>query len=117
MRVLVVEDDPIIALATVDMLETLGHRAVEAASAGEALSLLESENFAVMVTDIRLPDMQGGELAAKAVAAHPNLRIVFATGDIAEGAVDASVLAAASVLRKPYDEERLANAIAAVMRR
>ncbi len=80
LAILLVEDDFLIRMNTVDMLEELGHRATEAASAEEALDLLQSDRFDVLLTDMGLPKMSGTDLAITARAIFPELGVIFATG-------------------------------------
>ncbi len=50
------------------MLIELGHDVIEAGSAGEALSAMKAEPVQVLITDLGLPDMNGGELSRHARA-------------------------------------------------
>jgi signal transduction histidine kinase/FixJ family two-component response regulator len=81
LRVLVVEDDPVVRNSTMDVLAELGHQSVEAANGREALQKLDSEAcFDLILTDIGLPDMGGEDLAAQCLKRQPQLRVIFATG-------------------------------------
>ena len=106
-RVLVVEDDPFIRMATVEMLETLGHEVVEAENGKTALEALGAHTFDVLLSDVSLPGMSGGELAVKARDMFPNLKVVFATGYDRVPDNDA----AAVLLRKPFNEDQLSQAL------
>ena len=80
-KILVVDDDPLIAMSTVDMLEDLGHTVIRANSGKRALEMLESEPaFDVLMTDHAMPGMTGLELAEIARRKWPNLRVLLATG-------------------------------------
>jgi PAS domain S-box-containing protein len=79
--ILVVDDDKLIAMSTVDMLEDLGHVAIEANSAKRALEILEAgEKIDLMMTDQVMPGMTGTELAEIARRKHPGMPILLATG-------------------------------------
>jgi CheY-like chemotaxis protein len=79
--ILVVDDDILIAMATVDMLEDLGHTVVEANSGKQALDILASgRKIDAMMTDHAMPGMTGMELAEAARKIHPDLPILLATG-------------------------------------
>ena len=80
LRVLLVEDDALIRLSTVDMLENLGHWVEEAGDAPAALERLDKGVFDVLVTDVKLPGMSGEALAQRAAQRVPGLGVVFATG-------------------------------------
>jgi PleD family two-component response regulator len=64
LRVLAVDDDPLVLVNTAAMLENLGHSVTEAASGQDALKLMrEGETFDLVVTDHSMPRMTGMELA------------------------------------------------------
>ncbi len=109
-RILVVEDEPLILMSTVDMLTELGHSVQEAGSAEEAIVILEKETIDVLLTDVGLPSMSGFDLAAQVRDRWPDVRIVFAsggdTGRIASGVSDAMQLS------KPFSAEDVATIIA-----
>jgi CheY-like chemotaxis protein len=108
-RVLMVDDDALIAMTAVDMLEEMGHRAVEANSGEEALELLEAgQVFDLLITDYSMPRMSGVELGQLARRLQPNLAILVATGyDRLPDGSDASLI----LLSKPYTQEQLAEGI------
>jgi signal transduction histidine kinase/CHASE3 domain sensor protein/DNA-binding response OmpR family regulator len=81
LRILVVEDDPLVRMTTLDMLAELGHDAVTASSGSEALRLLKAgPRCDLLLTDLGLPDIDGKELARRCRALQPDLRVVLATG-------------------------------------
>ena len=115
-RVLLVDDDAMVRFTTADMLGYLGHSVTEAGDATDALRLLSEQAFDVIVTDISLPDLSGDELAMRALALQPGLRVIFATGyDALPGGSDHQALADAMLLRKPYNKERIEEAMNAAM--
>jgi CheY-like chemotaxis protein len=115
-RVLLVDDDAMVRFTTADMLSYLGHSVTEAGDATDALRLLSEQAFDVIVTDISLPDLSGDELAMRALALQPGLRVIFATGyDALPEDSDHQALAGAMLLRKPYNKERIEEAMNAAM--
>ena len=115
-RVLLVDDDAMVRFTTADMLTYLGHTVTEAGDATDALRLLSEQAFDVIVTDISLPDLSGDELAMRALALQPGLRVIFATGyDALPEDSDHQALAGAMLLRKPYNKERIEEAMNAAM--
>ncbi len=116
LRILLVDDDPLVLAGTAAMLEELGHDAVRIAASGEgALSVLEHEGaFDLLLTDHMMPGMSGMQLAARARALHPTLPILLASG-FAE--LDETAGAAWPRLRKPYGLSDLSAALAALERR
>jgi CheY-like chemotaxis protein len=79
-RVLVVDDDALVLLNTVTMAEELGHRVFEATSGEKALSILDTEDIDLLITDYAMPKMSGGELAAMVSARWPGIKVLMATG-------------------------------------
>jgi signal transduction histidine kinase/CheY-like chemotaxis protein len=103
--ILFVDDDPLIAMSTTEMLEDLGHRVIGANSGLHALDILKSEQpLDLMMTDHVMPGMTGIELAAASREVRPSLPILLATGyaELPEGAqLDLPRLA------KPYHQDQL----------
>lgn len=100
LRILVVEDELLILMSTVDMLTDLGHEVHEAESAANALAVLEVNDIDVLLTDVGLPGMSGIDLAREVQARWPMVRIVFASGD--DSAKSATGIANALQLPKPF---------------
>ncbi|MGO4118389.1 PAS domain-containing hybrid sensor histidine kinase/response regulator [Rhizobium ruizarguesonis] len=112
LKILLVDDDALIAMSSVDMLEDLGHEVVEANSGSQALELISGQHFDLVITDYSMPGMTGAQLAQAARNIHPALPIVLATGyaDLPAGTdIDLPRLA------KPYDQAQLAKEIAKAM--
>ena len=103
--ILFVDDDPLIAMSTTEMLEDLGHRVIGANSGLHALDILKSaQPIDLMMTDHVMPGMTGIELAAASREVRPSLPILLATGyaELPEGAqLDLPRLA------KPYHQDQL----------
>jgi PAS domain S-box-containing protein len=103
--ILFVDDDPLIAMSTVEMLEDLGHQVIGVNSGLHALDIIRSEQpLDLMVTDHVMPGMTGIELAAASRKVRPQLPILLATGyaELPEGAqLDLPRLA------KPYHQDQL----------
>ena len=106
-RVLVVEDEPLILMSTVDMVSELGHAVHEAGSAEDALSVLEKHTVDILLTDAGLPGMTGTDLARQVRERWPSIRIVFASGD--DNARLASGIKDALQLTKPFTIDGLAK--------
>ncbi len=80
-KILVVDDDALISMSTVDMLEDLGHKVIEANSGKHALELLKTDGpVDLMMTDYSMPGMNGAELAEIALRTYPGMQILLATG-------------------------------------
>jgi len=100
--VLVVEDDVLLRLITADDLRAAGYNVVEASSADEAMTVLDSAvPVDLVLTDIRMPgSMDGLALAAIVRQRWPDLKIVVASG---ERPGQAALAVADAFLPKPYD--------------
>nr|WP_258162775.1 ATP-binding protein [Rhizobium sp. TH2] len=110
LRVLMVDDDALIAMSSVDMLEDLGHVVTEANSGAAALALLEAgHEFDLMITDFSMPGMNGAELGFAARKLHPSLPILVASGYAELPPGSGSDLPR---LGKPYSQSQLATEIA-----
>ena len=108
-RVLVVDDDPLVAAGTAMMLEDMGHHVTTAASAREALALIDHEGLPdIVVTDHAMPGMTGLEFAEWLRRAHPGLPVVLATG-YAEATADAAPWLPR--LAKPYRQDELEDVL------
>ncbi|KRB67777.1 response regulator [Noviherbaspirillum sp. Root189] len=78
--ILVVEDDADARTLLSELLEILGHQVSVASSAEEALDMLETATYHVLLTDINLPGMSGLALARHVVNQELSLKIIFSSG-------------------------------------
>jgi signal transduction histidine kinase len=114
-RILVVDDELLVAHLTASMLQDLGHEAEIASSGRAALEILRSSAiYDVLITDYAMPDMTGGELANRVRALRPDMPIVLATGyaDFPDGHVETLPR-----LSKPFGSQELAVVIGGLPRR
>lgn len=112
LRILLVEDESLIRLNTADILVDAGHTVHEAASAPEALAILDREPVDVLLTDVGLPGMSGVDLAIACLDRWPWVSVVFASGHDKPPGIDADGRLVRSVLlRKPYQEQDLHRAL------
>jgi len=80
-RILVVDDEPLVALLTASMLEDLGHASQVVPSGMSALNVLRSDRtIDAVITDYAMPDMTGAELAVQISRLRPELPVILATG-------------------------------------
>jgi CheY-like chemotaxis protein len=111
LKVLIVDDEPIVRQVVSQMLVDLGCVVVAAEDGETALKMIEQEAPAALLLDFAMPGMNGAEVARAALARDPNLRIVFATGFAQSDAIDAVLGDRAIVLRKPFSPNTLAHAL------
>ncbi|HSZ50008.1 MAG TPA: response regulator [Caulobacteraceae bacterium] len=110
--VLVVDDDPLVAAGAAAMLEDLGHTVLQAASAREALALIQSgHEIDLVLTDHAMPEMTGVELARRLRQLRPDLRLVLTTG-YADLSANHTAELGIPRLAKPFDQDELSWAVA-----
>ena len=81
MTVLVVDDDALVAMSTVDMLEDFGFKVIEARSGTDALEIVKNDKaIDLLITDYSMPRMNGAQLARAVKEVRPELPILLATG-------------------------------------
>lgn len=106
--VLVVEDEPLLRMAAIDMVEDAGFDVVEATNADEAVRILEVRtDIRIVFTDIDMPgSINGLKLAAAVRDRWPPIDIVIVSGHVKPNSSD---LPPGSVFfSKPYDEAKVA---------
>lgn len=111
-NILIVEDDEIFLKPLVKNIERAGYRVTAASNAKEAIILLRGEDFDLVITDKKLPDMDGVELVRHIKADNPDLAVIMMTafGTI-ESAVEAIKLGAEDYIVKPFSNEEILIAI------
>ena len=114
--ILVVEDDARVRRVTTARLRSLGYEVIEADNGAAAFALLATyPEIAVIFTDVVMPGgMNGDELAEAALAAKPDLKVLFTSG-YAEPAVARQGLGAGAWLKKPYTAAELAEKIREIL--
>jgi CheY-like chemotaxis protein/two-component sensor histidine kinase len=112
--ILVVDDDALIAMSTVDMLEDLGHEVIEANSGDRALEILQQDRaIDLLLTDYSMPRMNGAQLAAAARQIRPELPVLLATGYAELPTASGKAL---PKIGKPYQQDQLAMEIKRVLK-
>lgn len=117
-RVLIVDDEPVLRRLMRRALGGLQLEIVEAANGVEALERFGSQAFSAVVTDVRMPSMDGLELVAHLQRLDPELPIILVSGsDEVSNRAGARALGAFDFLAKPFDlfelGRRVLSAVAA----
>lgn len=108
-RILLVDDDVLIAMSSADMITDLGHDVLEVYSGTEALDVLQGDEAVdLMITDYSMPGMNGAQLIEAARKIRPDLRVLLATG---YADLPAGVQVDSARLGKPYSQEQLKTEI------
>ena len=113
-RVLVVDDEETIRMLLQAHLKQMGHRVISASSGDEALVAVREHGAPdVAVLDVRLPDIEGFELAQKlrAETGCELLPIIFLSAKVDQEHIDRGRQLSAVYLTKPYVRSALSNAI------
>lgn len=112
-RILFVDDEPQILQGLARMLRPTRHEwdVAFAASGAEALAMLDTEPFDVVVSDMRMPGMSGTEMLTTIAAAHPATVRLVLSGQAGERELMQAVNAAHQYIAKPCEPDRLKAAI------
>jgi CheY-like chemotaxis protein len=110
-KILVVEDEPEVRAVAVAFLRSLGYATLQAASAEQALDLLQQhDDIALLFSDVVLGSgMNGGDLARAALQLRPGLPTLLTSGY--EHDVPLGDSGALPLLGKPYRREDLSDAV------
>ncbi len=115
MRILIVDDEPHILHYMQATLEAWGHKVAVARDGSRALQLVADEEFDVIITDLRMPEVSGREFYEILHQRHPDLaqRVVFSTGDTVRGdTLDFLEQQGRPCLSKPFSLTELRNVLA-----
>ena len=114
MRVLVAEDDPLIARALAERVRSLGHEALGPARDGrQAIELARADPPDLYLFDIEMPNADGLEAATELAAAGLRRPVVVVTGVDDPGLIERSIASGVSAyLTKPVDTRELEAALA-----
>lgn len=115
-HIMLVEDDPALRVNLVGQLRALGYGVTAAQDAAEALALMP-EDVDLLFTDVVMPGgMNGQELAARAAALRPALKVLFTSGYSRDALLKAGRLPkGVHLLPKPYRRRDLALAVRRVL--
>lgn len=119
-RILVVDDDPVVASAFSEILGAQGHVVDVADTSRTALKQIATGAYSVVVTDMRMPDMDGPMLYREVTTRHPHLEksFLFVTGDTFSTDTDRFLRETGVVcLSKPCTFDEVASAVSEVLRR
>jgi len=110
--ILVVEDDAENRAAMVKVLEAAEYKVLETDNGQQALDLINEENIDILVTDLRLPVMDGVELLKRAKAMGQDIEVIMITGHgTVEIAVEAIKEGAYDFITKPVKKAQLLRAV------
>jgi len=120
LRILVVEDNPVNQLLAMRLVQKEGHSTVAAATAHDALAVLEKESFDLVLMDVQMPDMDGFQatraIREKERETGEHLRIIAMTAHAMQGDRERCLSAGMDgYVPKPVNRKELISTIEAVM--
>jgi signal transduction histidine kinase len=115
--ILVVEDDEGVRRTTVASIQEIGYSVIEAASAADALRVLDKGvEVTLLFTDVVMPEINGRKLADEAKRRRPELKVLFTTGYTQNAIVHNGLLdPGVDLIGKPFSLEQLSAKIRAVL--
>jgi len=117
-RILIIEDDEVQRGVIVEILRSTDYHTNGAGSAQEAIQALENATYDLLITDLRMPGMDGLELLRQAKRLRPDLEAVVMTAyATVETAVQAMKEGAVDYLAKPFDKNELLVVVAKALER
>ena len=118
-RILIVDDEPDMLWTLSQSLGYAGYTVTQALNAHEALNYVRQCPFALALIDVKLPDMDGLQLATIVKAIAPNLAIILISGyyyvEDSEIAREVNQNVATSFLSKPFSLQEIRNTIQRVL--
>ena len=111
-RILVADDDESLRRVIEFRLRQEGYEVKAVADGAQALKLLESEKFDLLLSDMRMPELDGIELLTRALEVDRDIKVILITAyATVQQAVEAVKLGAFDYLTKPFEKEELSVTI------
>ena len=102
--ILIVDDNPPMTKTLADILDVKGYEVYAAYSGAEALEILRNQRVNILLTDVRMPDMDGVALYRETRKSHPNLITFLMTAYAADDIIQQGLAEGIkTVLTKPLD--------------
>jgi CheY-like chemotaxis protein len=106
--VLIVEDEPMLLLVAAETMRDAGYAVFEAGEGQSALEILRTNpEINLMLSDIKMPGMNGYQLAEAGLALRPDLKVLLMTGYAKDPVPTRMADAGVRVVYKPFDIDRL----------
>lgn len=111
-RILLIDDEVDILKVLSMILQSRGHETVAVSDGNEAYQIIGSEDFDLMITDLRMSPVDGIQLLRLALDVRPTMPVIMITayGSV-ETAIEALQLGAFDYIKKPFKTEELLTAI------
>lgn len=109
-RILVLDDDPVVTLSCKRILGAEGYSITTVEKGEDALNKLSKEDYDLLISDVRLPDINGIEVLKEARIIKPKTDVVIITGyPTLEDAKESTKLGAAEYIEKPFTPDFMLN--------
>jgi CheY-like chemotaxis protein len=106
--ILVVDDDPYVRQIVSEYLEYRGYGVLQASDGAEALEIIEDHpDLRLIISDVRMRQVSGLELAERVASSHPDIRVILISGYFQAQAIGPRFL------KKPFSMQQLDNAVQA----
>ena len=101
--ILLVEDELLVRLDFAQLLRNQGYVVMEAGDGLQALSLLDKDNFDLVISDILMPHLNGYALLARIRIKWPNLPVLLTSGYLSQDAAKTILKGSAEFIAKPIN--------------
>lgn len=107
-KILVADDEAMMRNLILKILETQGYQVTVVSSGDEALEKLKTENYDLLMTDVKMPGMTGFDLLKQVKAEWPGMAVIIMTGyGDAYSVKEALLLGADEYLSKPFKSQEV----------
>ncbi len=111
-KVLVIDDEDIVRTSCSRALTPEGYEVKMARNGFDGLRMIEEEEFDLVLTDLKMPDMDGIEVLGKIKEEWPGIEVIIITGyQTVDTAVKAIKLGAFDYIEKPFTPDALVSAV------
>jgi DNA-binding NtrC family response regulator len=111
-RILVVDDEEIVRISCRRILTPLGYTVETTPDGLQALELMKENKYDLILTDLKMPHMDGMEVMAEIRKREPDAKVIIVTGySTIEVAVKAIKMGAYNYIEKPFSPEVLISAV------
>ncbi|HHN65804.1 MAG TPA: sigma-54-dependent Fis family transcriptional regulator [Nitrospirae bacterium] len=115
-RVLVIDDEAIVRVSCERVLKPEGYEVMVTSRGDEAIELLEKEKYDVVLTDLKMPDMDGMEVLRIIKERWPDIQVVIITGyGTISTAVQAIKMGAYEYIEKPFTPQDILEVVEKAM--
>lgn len=117
-KILVIDDEEIVRRSCSRTLSPLGYDVSLTQSSLDGLKMIDNEEFDLVLTDIKMPDMDGIEVLKQVREKFPEMKVIIMTGyQTVENAVKSVQLGAFDYIEKPFSPDELISSVSKALGR